>query len=75
VLARFDAFALIGNDPAAVEVEANVATGLPRTMLVGLPETAVRESIHRIERGLDKLARIAHKSFFGCLAYQNQTNE
>src|SRR5207247_7782837 len=38
-----------------VEVEVDVAHGLPKTVLVGLPEMAVKESIHRIERALANL--------------------
>jgi magnesium chelatase family protein len=36
-----------------VEVEADVAPGaLPKTILVGMPEQAVKESAHRIERAM-----------------------
>jgi magnesium chelatase family protein len=55
MLAKLNAFALIGIDAAPVEVEVDVATGLPKTILVGLPELAVRESVHRIERALANL--------------------
>jgi magnesium chelatase family protein len=33
----------------------DASAGLPKTVLVGLPEMAVKESIHRIERALDNL--------------------
>ena len=38
-----------------VEVEVDAAAGLPKIILVGLPELAVRESVHRIERALANL--------------------
>jgi magnesium chelatase family protein len=50
--AKLNTFALVGIDAAPVETEVDVAPGLPKTVLVGLPEAAVRESIHRIERAL-----------------------
>jgi len=55
MLAKLNAFALVGIDAAPVEVEVDVAAGLPKTILVGLPELAVRESVHRIERALANL--------------------
>ena len=38
-----------------MEVEVDTSPGLPKTVLVGLPELAVKESIHRIERALANL--------------------
>lgn len=55
MLAKLSAFALVGIDALPVEVEVDTATGLPKTVLVGLPELAVRESVHRIERALANL--------------------
>src|ERR1700730_15323919 len=55
MLAKLNAFALVGIDAVPVEVEVDAAAGLPKTVLVGLPEMAVRESIHRIERALANL--------------------
>jgi magnesium chelatase family protein len=55
MLAKLQAFALVGIDALPVEVEVDTAAGLPKTVLVGLPELAVRESIHRIERALVNL--------------------
>src|SRR3974377_2403182 len=55
MLAKLNAFALVGIDAIPVEVEVDAAAGLPKTVLVGLPEMAVRESIHRIERALANL--------------------
>ncbi len=55
MLAKLNTFALVGIDAMPVEVEVDASTGLPKTILVGLPEPAVRESIHRIERALVNL--------------------
>ena len=55
MLAKLKTFALVGIDAIPVEVEVDVAAGLPKTILVGLPEAAVKESIHRIERALANL--------------------
>ncbi len=48
MLAKLNTFALVGIDAAAVEAEVDVSAGLPKTILVGLPETAVKESVHRV---------------------------
>jgi hypothetical protein len=43
----------LGIDALPVEVEVDVSPGaLPKTVLVGLPEQAVKESTHRIERAM-----------------------
>jgi magnesium chelatase family protein len=55
MLAKLKTFALVGIDAVPVEVEVDAAAGLPKTVLVGLPEMAVKESIHRIERALANL--------------------
>jgi magnesium chelatase family protein len=55
MLAKLSAFALVGIEAVPVEVEVDTAAGLPKTILVGLPELAVRESVHRIERALANL--------------------
>jgi magnesium chelatase family protein len=55
MLAKLRAFALVGIDALPVEVEVDTAPGLPKTILVGLPEMAVKESVHRIERALANL--------------------
>jgi magnesium chelatase family protein len=55
MLAKLNTFALVGIEAVPVEAEVDVASGLPKTVLVGLPELAVRESIHRIERALANL--------------------
>jgi magnesium chelatase family protein len=55
MLAKLNTFALVGIEAVPVEVEVDASAGLPKTVLVGLPEMAVRESIHRIERALANL--------------------
>jgi magnesium chelatase family protein len=55
MLAQLKTFALVGIEALPVEVEVDHANGLPKTVLVGLPELSVRESIHRIERALANL--------------------
>jgi magnesium chelatase family protein len=55
MLAKLKTFALVGIDALPVEVEVDASAGLPKTVLVGLPEMAVKESIHRIERALANL--------------------
>ncbi len=52
-LAKLQTFSLVGIQAAPVEVEVDVSPGaMPKTILVGLPEAAVRESTHRVERAL-----------------------
>src|SRR3984893_1595935 len=55
MLAKLNTFALVGIDAVPVEVEVDASAGLPKTLMVGLPELAVKESIHRIERALANL--------------------
>ena len=55
MLAKLNTFALVGIEAVPVEVEVDASAGLPKTVLVGLPEMAVKESIHRIERALANL--------------------
>jgi hypothetical protein len=55
MLAKLSAFALLGIEATPVEVEVDVAAGLPKTILVGLPEMAVKESVHSIARALVNL--------------------
>ena len=55
MLAKLRTFALLGIDARPVEVEVDSAPGMPKVILVGLPELAVRESVHRIERALANL--------------------
>jgi magnesium chelatase family protein len=55
MLAKLRTFALQGIDAAPVEAEVDSAPGMAKIILVGMPELAVRESIHRIERALTNL--------------------
>lgn len=53
MLAKLHTFSLLGIEALPVEVEVDVSEGaLPKTVLVGLPEAAVKESTHRVERAL-----------------------
>jgi magnesium chelatase family protein len=53
MLAKLQTFSLLGIEAAPVEVEVDVSPGaLPKTILVGLPEAAVKESTHRVERAM-----------------------
>lgn len=53
MLAKLRTFSLLGIEALPVEVEVDVSAGaLPKTTLVGLPEAAVKESTHRIERAI-----------------------
>ncbi|MBX7168814.1 MAG: YifB family Mg chelatase-like AAA ATPase [Pirellulales bacterium] len=53
MLAKLHTFALVGIDAVPVEVEVDIsAAALPKVVLVGLPEAAVKESTHRVERAL-----------------------
>lgn len=53
MLAKLKTFSLLGIDALPVEVEVDVSpAGLAKTILVGLPEAAVKESTHRVERAL-----------------------
>jgi len=55
MLAKLNTYALVGIDAVPVEVEVDAAAGFPKIIIVGLPEQAVRESVHRIERALSNL--------------------
>ena len=53
MLAKLTTYSLLGIDALPVEVEVDISPGaIPKTILVGLAEAAVRESSHRIERAL-----------------------
>src|SRR4028119_2496939 len=53
MLANLASYTLVGIEAAPVEVEVDVSSAtMPKTILVGLTETAVRESTHRVERAL-----------------------
>lgn len=53
MLAQVHSFVLQGIEPTGCEVEVDVAeTGLPTTTIVGLPDTAVKESIERVRSAI-----------------------
>ncbi len=53
MLAKLKTFSLLGIEALPVEVEVDVSpSGLPKQILVGLPEMAVKESAHRVERAM-----------------------
>ena len=53
MLAKLRTFSLLGIDAVSVVAEVDVwQAAIPKTVLVGLPEAAVRESTHRVERAL-----------------------
>ena len=53
MLAKLKTLSLLGIEALPVEVEVDVSSSpLPKTMLVGLPEAAVKESTHRVERAI-----------------------
>lgn len=53
MLAKLNTLSLLGIEALPVEVEVDVSSApLPKTMLVGLPEQAVKESVHRVERAI-----------------------
>ncbi len=53
MLAKLKTFSLVGIDALPVEVEVDVSPGaLPKTVIVGLPDQAIKESTHRIERAI-----------------------
>lgn len=53
MLAKLKTFSLLGIDALPVDVEVDVSpAAMPNTVLVGLPEAAVRESTHRVARAM-----------------------
>lgn len=53
MLAQVHSFVLQGIDPIACEVEVDIAEqGLPKTTIVGLPDTAVKESVERVRSAM-----------------------
>jgi magnesium chelatase family protein len=53
MLARIHSFVLVGIDPVLCEIECDVTKqGMSKTTIVGLPQTAVKESIERVRRSI-----------------------
>ena len=51
-LAQSWSIALVGLDGHAVEVEADIAQGLPKTTLIGLPDAALSEARDRVRAAI-----------------------
>jgi len=52
MLARVNSCAVIGLDGVLINVEVDIATGLPSMTIVGLPDTAVQESRERVRAAI-----------------------
>src|SRR5690606_24377761 len=52
MLAKVHSCAVVGLDAAPIDVEVDIASGLERITLVGLPDTAVRESGERVRAAI-----------------------
>lgn len=52
MIAKIFSAAVIGLDAEIIEVEADVTNGLPATVIVGLPDTAVQESKERVKTAI-----------------------
>lgn len=53
MLARIHSFVLVGIDPVLCEIECDVSKqGMSKTTIVGLAQTAVKESIERVRRAI-----------------------
>lgn len=53
MLARLKTFTLLGIEAMPVDVEVDISpAAMPKTILVGMPDTAVKESTHRVERAI-----------------------
>ena len=53
MLSKLKTYALVGIEAVPVEVEVDVtSTSMPSTILVGLPDQAVKESTHRVARAI-----------------------
>ena len=57
-LARAFSMALVGLNSTLVEVEVSLGTGLPRTVIVGLPDTALYEARDRCKAAVTSLGRV-----------------
>lgn len=53
MLARLKTYTLLGIEAYPVDVEVDISpAAMPKTILVGLPDAAVKESTHRVERAI-----------------------
>ncbi|MDD5339110.1 MAG: YifB family Mg chelatase-like AAA ATPase [Dehalococcoidales bacterium] len=53
MLAKVISGAIVGLDGAIVEVEVDILSGLPKVIIVGLPDTAVEESSERVRSAIN----------------------
>jgi hypothetical protein len=60
MLAKLKTFALVGIDAVPVEAEVDISPGLPKTVLVGLPELAVKESACEDRQAAENLDECGH---------------
>jgi len=60
MLARLYSAAVQGVDATEVTIEVHVTTGLSKTVIVGLPDTAVRESTERVAAAVKNIGFKAH---------------
>lgn len=54
-LSKILSFALFGINAKSIEVEVSISRGLPKFTIVGLPETAVKESKERVESAIKSI--------------------
>src|SRR5882672_2455662 len=52
MISKIYSAAVLGLDAEIIEVEADVSNGLPATIVVGLPDTAVQESRERVKTAI-----------------------
>jgi magnesium chelatase family protein len=52
MLAKVRSGAIVGLDGALVEVEVDILPGLPKVIIVGLPDAAVEESSERVRSAI-----------------------
>src|SRR3954468_1496968 len=52
MISKIFSAAVLGLDAELIEVEADVTNGLPATIVVGLPDTAVQESRERVKTAI-----------------------
>ena len=53
MLARLKTYTLLGIEANPVDVEVDISpAAMPKTILVGLPDAALKESTHRVERAI-----------------------
>lgn len=52
MLAKIHTAAMVGLDARMVEVEVDISPGLPNTLIVGLPDTAVKEARDRVRAAI-----------------------